>query len=176
MKTLYLVRHAKSSWDQSGIEDHERPIIEKGKKRTKVIIDYLLSQDITVDLMISSFAVRALDTARIIARALNYQESEIQISKSIYHGDADSLLDLFYDISDKVNSLMLFGHNPTITNFANFFLDKKIDSLPTSGVVCLEFDTDKWEEISTAKKRTKFVISPKSVKEGNRNKRKKQGN
>ncbi len=172
MKTLYIVRHAKSSWEQSGIEDHERPIIEKGKKRTKLVIDYLLKHDVTVDLMLSSYAVRALDTAKIIARALNYPEGKIQISKSIYHGDAGNLLDLFFDLSDDVNSLMIFGHNPTITNFANGFLEKKIDWLPTSGVVCIEFDADKWEQVPTAKKRIKFVISPKSVKEASKQKRK----
>ena len=80
MKTLYIVRHAKSSWDQAGLADHQRPLLEKGKKRTKRIIDYLLENNIKADLIISSHAVRALETARIIGYALNYPVDEIRIS------------------------------------------------------------------------------------------------
>lgn len=165
MKTLYIVRHAKSSWDSPGNADHERPLLEKGKKRTKRVIDYLLENKVQVDLIISSHAVRARSTANIIANALHYPENEIQISANVYHGDLDSLFNIFYDLSDNIHSLMLVGHNPTFTTFANNFLDKEIDWLPTSGIVCIEFDTDKWEQLPLADKKTKFVISPKLMKE-----------
>jgi phosphohistidine phosphatase len=165
MKTLYIVRHAKSSWDSPGHEDHERPLLEKGKKRTKLVIDYLLENNVKVDLIISSHAVRARSTAIIIANALHYPENEIQISTRIYHGDMDSLFNLFYDLSDNIQSLMLVGHNPTFTSYANYFLKDKIDWLPTSGIVCIEFDTDKWEQLPLSGKKTKFVISPKLMKE-----------
>ncbi len=71
-------------------------------------------------------------------------------------------------MSDDLESLMMVGHNPTFTYFANKFLDKSIDNLPTSGVVCIEFETDKWEEVISAEKKTKFVISPKMLKERKR--------
>lgn len=170
MKTLYIVRHAKSSWDNPGLADYERPVLEKGKKRTKYVIDYLIDHHITIDLIISSHATRARQTASVIGNALNYPDDEIQISKAIYHGDIDSLLDHFYDLSDDVNSLMMVGHNPTFTTFANYFLDKKIDWLPTSGIVCIEFDTDKWENVTDAQKKAKFVITPRLLKEKKRRK------
>jgi phosphohistidine phosphatase len=170
MKTLYIVRHAKSSWDNPGLADHERPILEKGKKRTKYIIDYLIEHNIKPDLIISSHAIRARQTATIIGTAVNYPESEIQISTSVYHGDVDSLMDHFYDLSDDVDSLMMVGHNPTFTTFANYFLDKKIDWLPTSSIVCIEFDTDKWENVVNAQKKAKFVITPRLLKEKRRRK------
>jgi phosphohistidine phosphatase len=165
MKYLYIVRHAKSSWDHSGLADHERPLLEKGKKRTKLIIDYLLENKVEVDLIISSHAVRARETARFIGNALHYPEDKIQISTAIYHGDINGLINLFFDLSDDVNSLMMVGHNPTFTSFANYFLEKSIDWLPTSGIVCIEFEADKWEDVLNAKKRAKFVISPKIVKD-----------
>ncbi|MCD4698617.1 MAG: histidine phosphatase family protein [Bacteroidales bacterium] len=165
MKTLYIARHAKSSWDYAGLEDYQRPLMEKGKKRTRYIVDYLQQHNVTIDLIMSSHAVRAFETAKIIAHAINYPEDKIIISKNIYHGYADSLNNYFYDLADDVNSLMFVGHNPTFTYFANQFLVKKLDNLPTSGIVCIEFDTDKWEDILISKRKTKFVISPKSLKE-----------
>ncbi len=163
MKTLYIVRHAKSSWNYPHLSDDERPLLEKGKKRTKKVIDYLLEQRIKVDLIISSYAVRAFDTARILGNALNYPEDEIHISERMYYGSVTNIFNIFYDLSDKVKSLMIVGHNPTLTNFVNIFLNEKIDWLPTSGIVCIEFNAYKWDKISKAKKNIKFVITPKMM-------------
>ncbi|MCF8368274.1 MAG: histidine phosphatase family protein [Bacteroidales bacterium] len=165
MKTLYIARHAKSSWDYHGIDDHQRPLLEKGKKRTRYVVNYLQEKNVQIDLIMSSHAVRALNTAKIIAHGIGYPEDKIVISKNIYHGYADSLNNYFYDLSDGVNSLMLVGHNPTFTYFANQFLDKKIDNLPTSGIVCIEFKTDKWEDVFSSDRKTKFIISPKILKD-----------
>ncbi len=169
MKTLYIVRHAKSSWDHPELADHERPILTKGENRTKLISDYLVEKNHTVDLIISSHAIRARQTASIIADALNYPEKNIQISPNIYHGGIDNLSNQLYELPDTINSVMLFGHNPTFTSFANYFLHKKIDWLPTSAIVCIEFDTDRWENFINAQKKVKFVITPRLLKE-NRNK------
>ncbi|MCD4729486.1 MAG: phosphohistidine phosphatase SixA [Bacteroidales bacterium] len=170
MKTLYIVRHAKSSWDNPGLADHERPILEKGKNRTKWVCDYLIENDSRIDLIISSHAVRARQTATVIGNALNYPEDNIRISTTIYHGDIDSLLDHLSELQDDVNSVMMVGHNPTFTTFANYFLHKEIDWLPTSGIVCIEFDTDKWENFINAQKKAKFVITPRLLKEKKRRK------
>jgi phosphohistidine phosphatase len=165
MKTLYIVRHAKSSWDFPDLADHERPILEKGKKRTKLVLDYLKENNCTVDLFISSHAVRAQQTAVIIAEGLNYPKENIQISTNIYHGSLDVIFDELFELPDDINSVMLFGHNPTFTTLANYFMPKKIDWLPTSAIVCIEFDTDKWENFISARKKVKFVITPRFIKE-----------
>jgi len=164
MKTLFIARHAKSSWDHPGLEDYQRPLLEKGKKRSKYVIDYLLQMKVKTDLIISSHAVRAKETAKIIAGALNYPEDKILISKEIYFGNTDKLFNHFYDLPDDVDSLFMVGHNPTFTSFANYFLDQKIDNLPTSGIVCIDFDTNSWENILEAPRTTRFVISPKKLK------------
>lgn len=165
MKTLYIVRHAKSSWDHQGVEDYQRPLLEKGKKRTKYVIDYLIKKKVKVDLIISSHATRAHETAKIIAGAINYPDNEIMISQNIYFGYTESLFDFFYDLSSDVNSLMLVGHNPMFTSFANYFLDNKIDNLPTSGIVCIDFETDNWSNILDVSRKARFVISPKILKD-----------
>ncbi len=161
MKKLYIVRHAKSSWDYPELSDHDRPLLEKGKKRTKLINDYLISNHIKVDFIISSPAVRALETAKFIARAIDYSIDEIKVDPQIYHANVNKLEDQFYDLSDHYQSVMIVGHNPTFTSFANLFLDTSIDWLPTSGIVCIEFDTDYWDKIFESKRKTIFVISPR---------------
>lgn len=163
MKTLYIVRHAKSSWKYPELPDDERPLLEKGKKRTRKIIDFLIEKDVKVDLIISSHATRALETAKIIGHAIGYPEDNIMISRQVYHSSADRLYDQFYDLNDKINSLMIVGHNPTLTNFANHFLDEKIDWLPTSAVVSVSFDTPHWVNVPLAKRTTNFVVAPKEL-------------
>lgn len=163
MKTLLLVRHAKSSWQYPEVSDEQRPLLEKGKKRTKKVIDYLLGEDVKVDLIISSHAVRAHETARIIAHALGYPEDKIIISKQLYHASAEKLYDQFFDLSDDINTMMMVGHNPTFTNFANQFLEEKIDWLPTSGIVSITFKTDFWINLPMAARQTNFVVAPKEL-------------
>jgi phosphohistidine phosphatase len=163
MKTLYIVRHAKSSWKYPDLPDDERPLLEKGKKRTKKIIDFLLENKVKVDYIISSHAVRALETAKILAHALSYPEDDIKMDHEIYFADGDKLFNQFYDLPQRHDSIMIVGHNPALTNFANHFVNPPIDWLPTSGVVCVEFDTDRWEKIPVADRKTKFIVYPKML-------------
>jgi phosphohistidine phosphatase len=164
MKTLYLVRHAKATLENRMERDIDRQLLEKGLKRTRHIIDFLLQRKISVDQIISSPAVRAYETARVLAHALNFPQINIKIERLLYGGDADKIGDLFYDLSEKIESLMIIGHNPSITNFANMFLHDPIDYLPTSGIVCIQFDANSWEEIWQAKIISNFVITPKMLK------------
>jgi len=164
MKTLYLVRHAKAILDNRMEKDIERQLLEKGIKRTGTIIDFLLQKKIKVDLIVCSPAVRAFETARALAHALNFPLTNIKIERLLYEGDSDKIGDLFYDLPQNKESLMIVGHNPSITNFANLFLPEPIDYLPTSGIVCLQFDVNLWDELSKAKIISNFVVTPKMLK------------
>ncbi|HOI32127.1 MAG: histidine phosphatase family protein [Bacteroidales bacterium] len=163
MKTLYVVRHAKSSWEFPALPDMDRPLLEKGKKRTKKVIDFLLKQQIKIDLIISSTALRASETADYIARGIGFDPENIKLDPSLYHADSELLFDQFLDLNDDIASLMLVGHNPALTNFVNKWLNPPIDWLPTSGVVCLEFDALRWEDIRTSSSKVKFVTFPKLI-------------
>jgi phosphohistidine phosphatase len=162
MKTIFVVRHAKSSWDISDIPDIKRPLLEKGKKRTKKVIDYLLDNSILVDYIISSHALRALDTAKILAHALKYQD-DIKIDSHLYYADGDSIINQFFDLSDRYQSVMIVGHNPALTDFVNHYLDKPIDNLPTSGIVSISFDTEHWDKVPTATHKVNFMLFPKEL-------------
>ncbi|HEX7412209.1 MAG TPA: histidine phosphatase family protein [Bacteroidales bacterium] len=161
MKTLYLVRHAKSSWNMPHLDDLDRPLLEKGLKRTRLMIDFLKKRRSTIDLILCSPAVRAYETAKLFAWALEIPEEALRQENGIYAADADRLGNQFFDLPANVNSLMMVGHNPGITDFANLFLHPRIEMLPTSGMVGLEFETDKWEEIMDCKSKKLFVVFPK---------------
>lgn len=161
MKTLYLVRHAKSSLNMPQMDDLDRPLLEKGLKRTRLMIDFLKQSNAKVDLILCSPAVRAYETAKLFAWALELPEEALRQENGIYAANADRLGDQFFDLPASVNSLMMVGHNPGITDLANQFLHPEIEMLPTSGMVGLEFDTDKWEEIMNRTARKLFVIYPK---------------
>jgi phosphohistidine phosphatase len=164
MKTVYIVRHAKSSWDFPQLEDHERPIITKGIKRTEQIIRFLRERNIKVENLYASHAVRSAETAHMLAPALGVEINQIVIEPEIYHGGTSALTNLIYGLPDDVNSVMIVGHNPAVTDFANEYTDQYLDWLPTSAMVALRFDTDAWEKIDEAKVTTDFIITPSMLK------------
>ena len=164
MKTLYLVRHAKATLENRTEKDIDRQLLEKGLKRTRHIIDFLIQKNTSVDLIVSSPAVRAFETARVLAHALKFPLVNIKIERLLYEGDADKIGDLFYDLPQNKECLMIVGHNPSITNFANMLLAEPIDYLPTSGIVCIQFDANLWDEIWKAKIISNFVVTPRMLK------------
>ncbi|MFH1296591.1 MAG: histidine phosphatase family protein [Bacteroidota bacterium] len=164
MKTLYLVRHAKSSWDHPGLSDIERPLMEKGVARSHRVIEYLKGHGVHPDLILSSPAVRAIETANLFAVGLGYPLGDVVVERKIYDGYYDRILDIIYATPDHIGSLMIVGHNPTITNLANLFLHPGIDDMPTSSMVGICFETLIWEKVPNADTRQLFVVSPKMLK------------
>ncbi len=163
MKTLYVARHAKSSWSQADQPDHERPLTEEGVRRAKKIIEFLKRRKPLPEFIVSSHAVRAYETAKMIALELGYPEEEISIQNKLYMNGPENIMNVVFSLPDEKKSTIIVGHNPCMTKFANNFLSNKIDSLPTAGLVCFEFDTDRWKGIPKAKKKVKFVIYPKDL-------------
>ena len=157
MKTLFVVRHAKSSWEDMSLSDHDRPLLPIGEKKTLRIVEYLRGKGELPDLFLSSSAKRAYETARIIANGLGYPVEQIQLSKN-------DILDELYALPENIHSVMIFGHNPTFTYFVNEFMDDPIYNLPTSGLACIVFDTDNWEKIGEADFHVKYMVTPKMLK------------
>ena len=119
MKTLYVIRHAKSSWDLPGLPDFDRPLNERGKRDAPRMGKRLKEKRIVPDLMLSSPAKRALSTCKRIAEALGYSPDKIKTERSLYHADEDEILSVIKSVSDKHDVLMVFGHNPGLTDFTN---------------------------------------------------------
>jgi len=167
MKTLYIARHAKSSWDDMHVSDHHRTLMPIGKRRTKKIARWLNEHDILPDRIISSTAVRAYKTARLLARGMGFPEKKTEKEASFYNADPEDIMEYLYALPNIVDKVMVVGHNPTFTELVNLFLEenKWIDNLPTSGVAAVRFDTDRWEETYLANHWVEFLITPKMVKE-----------
>ncbi len=169
MKTLYIARHAKSSWDDLRVSDHDRGLLPVGKKRTKKISHWLNEHKIFPDRIISSTAVRAYKTASLLAQGMGFPEEKIEKEVSFYDADTDDIFAVLYGLPDSVEKVMVVGHNPTFTDLVNLFVDwvHQIDNLPTSGVAAIRFETDKWEDIDLTEPQFEFLITPKKVNEEN---------
>lgn len=161
MKTLYLVRHAKSSWDDLSMNDLDRPLNTRGKKDAPHMGKLLANMNIKPDLLLSSPAKRAKTTAFAMAEPLGKAKTEVQLNDDLYHASAGELIKVISAVDDSVNSLMLFGHNPGLTFLANRFSPGIIDNIPTTGVVCFEFYTFKWADMEDADAQLKFFEFPK---------------
>lgn len=164
MKTLYIVRHAKSSWDYPGLTDHDRPLLPVGIKKTNRIVGFLQERQTKVDLLLSSTAKRAFETANMIANGIGYPVDQIVKDSDLYHASEDEIYSTLFALPDNINSVMLFGHNPTLTYFVNYYVSPTIDNLPTSGTVSITFACEKWEQISDSDFHVNFVIFPRMLK------------
>lgn len=163
MKTIYLVRHAKSSWDFPNLSDFDRPLNKRGKSNAPEMGKRLKKMKIIPDLLLASPANRALSTAVAIADAIGYPNDKIKTDEDIYHAGETQLLSIINNVKNEVGQLMLFGHNPGFTDLANILGNEWIDNVPTCGVVCLEFDVELWSEISPKTGTIKFFDYPKNT-------------
>ena len=144
MKTLTLVRHAKSSWQDTDLSDRERPLNKRGLRDAPIMGRRAVEAGIRPSLIIASPAVRAWTTAKIFATELAYPVEFLQREDKIYLASLDSLLDVVASQDPGFNNLMLFGHNPGLTDFANYLSPGLTNNLPTAGVVSVEIDRDDW--------------------------------
>jgi phosphohistidine phosphatase len=163
MKKLFLVRHAKSSWDYSSLTDFERPLNDRGKKDAPLMGQILKTKDVKPDLILSSPATRALSTALIIAQEIGYNKN-IQVNNKIYHAYEPDLWAIIKTMPEEMSSLMLFGHNPTFTEFANDLSQMYIDNIPTCGVFAVAWQASRWSEIHRKEAEFLFYEFPKKIK------------
>ena len=147
MKTLFIVRHAKSSWDDHTLADIDRPLNGRGKRDAPEMGRRLKNRSVLPDLMISSTAKRARKTARKIAGEIGYDKNDIILLDSLYHAGVSSIHQLIKQTQEYVDTLMIFGHNPGFTDFANFIARTEIYNIPTCGIVQIRFDTTSWQEV-----------------------------
>ena len=162
MKELIIVRHAKSSWKDAGLDDRERPLNKRGERDAPEMGARLARRKDRPDLIVSSPAVRALETARIFARKLGYPRKDIVVEERLYGAGIAEVLDVIRNADESVATLMLFGHNPGLTELANHLGPRPIPNLPTCGVLHLRFETDAWPVVGYARGDEVLFDFPKS--------------
>jgi phosphohistidine phosphatase len=162
MKTLYIVRHAKSSWEYSGIEDIDRPLKKRGIKDAHLMSKFLSKEIDRPDVFVSSSANRALHTAIIFCENFEYPLSNLQIKKQLYSFSDGYLVKTVNALDDCFNSAIIFSHDHGINTFVNKFGNKPISHVTTCGVIGIQFEDKHWKNIKKGK--TFMIEYPKNHK------------
>ena len=161
MKRLYLIRHAKSSWDTPGLDDIERPLNKRGKRDAPFMGGRLKHYSVQPDLIYSSPAKRALSTAKIIADCIGYPKERILQKAGIYSSEMNRLLVLIQETDSAVDTLFLVGHNYVLTDFAEYLTSESLGNVPTCGIVGVAFTITSWHEVGGARGEMLFFDYPK---------------
>jgi phosphohistidine phosphatase len=162
MKTLLLVRHAKSSWDQPGITDFDRPLNERGKKDAPQMAKRVKEKGIELDHLISSPAKRARKTAKYFAEEFGFKKDDVKLVEGLNGATQSEFLQAVKDISDKYDTVALFSHNPGITDFASSLTKVRVDDMPTCAVFALQIQTNRWKDFMSAEKNFLFFDYPRN--------------
>jgi phosphohistidine phosphatase len=162
MKTLLLIRHAKSSWDQPGLSDFDRPLNERGKKDAPAMAKRVKEKGIEVDHFISSPARRARKTAKYFAEAFGCKKDDVQLVEELYGATPSEFLQAVRGIDDRYHTVALFSHNPGITDFASSLTNVRVDDMPTCSVFAVQIETDSWKDFLHTEKKFLFFDYPKN--------------
>ncbi|MFB1023508.1 MAG: histidine phosphatase family protein [Vicingaceae bacterium] len=162
MKELYLIRHAKSSWGNSELKDFDRPLNHRGLVSAPEMGRRLSTKNLIPDAIFSSTAVRAMSTAKLVRDQLG---SHVKIVKepNAYHASAFLLLQIVNSVSNDLNSVFLVGHNPSLTDFAEYLTNEQFGNLPTAAVVGIRFSIEDWGLVSGSTGTLVFYDYPKKI-------------
>lgn len=164
MKSLYIIRHAKSSWADFGQPDFERPLNERGNKDAPVMAKRLLSKKIIIDAFVSSPAKRAKATCKHFCSEFNVPKEKIIFIDELYHASVPAFYKAVEGLNDKYEHAALFSHNPGITDFVNGLCKGiQINNMPTCGVFGIEIDIESWKDFNTSEKKYLFFDYPKLI-------------
>ena len=162
MKTLLVLRHAKSSWKDSSLADKDRPLNKRGKRDAPFMGNMVKEMGVNIDKFISSPAKRAHTTSKLFAEAYGLNgKKDIQIEKLIYNESYQSVMRLISKLPDKYNTVALFGHNPDITFLVNTLGNGNISNVPTCGVACIDFDVEEWNDTGEGLGNIRFFKYPR---------------
>ena len=151
MKQIYLIRHAKSSWSQPDLSDYDRPLNKRGKKNGPVMAERFLARGIIPQLIVSSPAVRARKTARYMAKGTGLNKKDIVYDRGLYFSGFSYFLEIIEKLLKDIDILFIVGHNPTVTDLAEYLTGEYFSNVPTCGVVGIEYrDRKGFETISGA--------------------------
>ncbi len=161
MKRLTLLRHAKSSWKDPGLDDFDRPLNQRGERDAPVMGRRLKARGARPSLILTSPAKRAQRTARLIAEAIGYPVEFLQREAELYLAEPKTILEVVAREAESFNDVFVCGHNPGMTDLANRLSGVRIDNVPTCGIVALEADIENWADLDQADCKLDFFDYPK---------------
>lgn len=165
MKTVHLIRHSKSSWSIDGLNDYDRPLKGRGIRDAHLVSQFFKNEIANPNELIwySSNAIRAVHTAHVFARNMDVKEKNIIIDKSLYHCNAEQILRFIQAAPEHYDSAIFFAHNPALTEVVNQITKASINNVPTTGLVSIRFDCEKWEHAGAGAELIQFQY-PKGLK------------
>ena len=161
MKTLIVVRHAKSSWANIGEKDFDRPLNERGKIDAPKMAEKLVKTNLKVDAFVSSTAKRARKTAKAFVEAYGRNKNEIILTNNLYNAPANVFYETVAALDDSNDTIALFAHNPGITDFVNTLCKTHIDEMPTCAIFAVQVPITSWRDFKEAEKEFLFFKYPK---------------
>lgn len=164
-KQLLLIRHAKSDWGNAGLRDFDRPLNSRGKSNAPEMAERLVKQHVVPSLIVSSPALRALTTAKYFAAAWQIPSGDIQLEPNIYEAHVKTLLNVINQFDDQYEQIALFGHNPGLTDLANYLCNGHIVNMPTASVIRIQFPFESWKMISSNTGNVLLFDYPKNLED-----------
>ena len=161
MKTLFLLRHAKSSWADTGIPDFERPLNGRGQKTAPFVGNLMKERALIPELIICSPAKRARETANLVCLAAGFDEA-IKFEPQIYEATVGTLVSIAAEIDNSYDSTLLVGHNPSFSGLVGH-LSGSLEQMPTAAVANLEIDVETWPALRAQSGRLVWHVKPKQV-------------
>lgn len=161
MKTLYMVRHAKSSWKHN-VPDHQRPLKTRGHHDAELVANKVQQELRPPQKIISSDANRARTTAEYFKKAFSLEDEDFMLDHELYDFSGQNVMRIIKSLDDSLKRVMIVGHNHAFTSIVNMLGNDYIENVPTSGFVMLHFDVDSWSKITTGE--TGKIIFPRHLK------------
>jgi phosphohistidine phosphatase len=150
MKSVLILRHAKSSWKHPDVNDHDRPLNKRGMRDAPYMGHLLQNEHLVPDLIISSTAKRAYSTAKAVAKAAGY-EGDIVLNQSLYAAPPTAYIDVLRNLSNEYTRVLMVGHNPGLEQLVNM-LSREEHVMPTCSLVHVQLRINSWTEINNKTK------------------------
>ena len=164
MKRLLLLRHAKSSWEVEGLHDYFRPLNERGYADAPIIAQFIHNQQVLPELVVASPAIRTYTTASIVMQQLKMSQNSLKLHSTLYDSGIEDYLKVVSELHNRHETVLLVGHNSSISDLLNTLLKTTDLYLPTCGLAVLEIQTDQWHEIGSAGAQLILMTTPKQLK------------
>ena len=162
MKEIYVLRHAKSSWDNSNLSDFERPLAERGISDAKKMSNFLKDMNIKIDKVLCSNAIRAKETFDLTADGFNFEIDKATYSDKLYFGDTTTIIQDLKELDESLNNILIVGHNPTLHYLVEILTNESINRFTTCNLATISHDGE-WVSLNSQQCSLKSLIRPKEL-------------
>tara|TARA_Y100000748_G_C15205358_1_gene375172 strand:+ start:76 stop:570 length:495 start_codon:yes stop_codon:yes gene_type:complete len=162
MKEIYVLRHAKSSWDNSNLSDFERPLADRGISDAKKMSKFLKDMNIKIDKVLCSNAIRAKETFDLTADGFNFEIDKATYLDKLYFGDTTTIIQDLKELDESLNNILIVGHNPTLHYLVEILTNESINRFTTCNLATISHDGE-WVSLNSQQCSLKSLIRPKEL-------------